>query len=518
MTSIFAQIPEPLAYAEHAFKQLAALSQAADAEAVADGLVEACVRLTGCELAQIYCLNPARTGLHLIAQKDDAGQPGSMLQDVDYSDRQLLQFSLRENRMISISGHDGQVYDTGFLPSGGAAWQSLLCLPLPDREGRVTGLLLCATPRKQSLDEFGPTLVALGTFALSQRALFRRLKGPTQDSERRAGVRRSGPDYGLLGRSAGIARVRHLISKVLNTSHTLLLTGETGTGKEVVARAVHEYGSRAGKAFVVQNCAAFPEALLESELFGYRKGAFTGADRDYSGLFETANGGTLLLDEVGDMPLGLQAKLLRVLQEGEIRPLGSTATRKVDVRIIAATHRDLPAMIAEGRFRADLYYRLAQFPVSLPALRQREDDVLELARHFCSAACQTLGRETPSWSAAALDLLSSYGFPGNVRELKGMVERAVLMCDAQELGREDFALLSEPVARTGTFNLRERLDAFERDILVQCLHSAGGNRSLAARKLGVARRTLLYRMAHLGITSACAPRSRHFSTVSGDSP
>ena len=231
-----------------------------------------------------------------------------------------------------------------------------------------------------------------------------------------------------------------LISKVLHNPYTVLLQGETGTGKEVVARAIHEYGPRRAQAFVVQNCAAFPENLLESELFGYRKGAFTGAERDRPGLFDAADGGTLLLDEIGDMPLSLQAKLLRVLQEGEIRPLGGNDTHKVDVRIIAATHRDLALLVRDGKFREDLYYRLAQFPIELPPLRQREGDALELARHFAERACVFLRRAPLGWSAEALELLDGYGFPGNVRELKGLVECAVLLCEGDVLLAEHFSL------------------------------------------------------------------------------
>ena len=236
-----------------------------------------------------------------------------------------------------------------------------------------------------------------------------------------------------------------LISKVLHSPYTVLLRGETGTGKEVVARAIHDCGPRRSQAFIVQNCAAFPENLLESELFGYRKGAFTGADRDRAGLFDAANGGTLLLDEIGDMPLSLQAKILRVLQEGEIRPLGSNDTHKIDVRIIAATHRDLSTLVSEGKFREDLYYRLAQFPIELPALRQREGDILELAQHFAEKTCTYLQRDPVRWSSAALEHLSGYTFPGNVRELKALVERAVLLCEGGELLAEHFSLRMEPM-------------------------------------------------------------------------
>ena len=280
---------------------------------------------------------------------------------------------------------------------------------------------------------------------------------------------------------------------------TVLLMGETGTGKEVVARAIHDGSSRRDRPFIVQNCAAFPEALLESELFGYRKGAFTGANRDRAGLFDSANGGTLLLDEIGDMPLSLQAKLLRVLQEGEIRPLGSNHTHKIDVRIIAATHRDLAQLVSQGLFREDLYYRLAQFPITLPALRQREGDILDLARHFTAQTCAFLQRPPLLWSEPALEQLASYAFPGNVRELKGLVERAVLLCEGTELRPEHFSPLRDASPDATSLNLRERLEQVERGLLLDCLRKNAGNQTRAAHELGVARRTLLYRLERLNI-------------------
>lgn len=305
--------------------------------------------------------------------------------------------------------------------------------------------------------------------------------------------------FGLIGNSAAMAETCRLIGKVLNTARTVLLRGETGTGKELVARAIHAAGPRHGNVFVVQNCAAFPEGLLESELFGYRKGAFTGADRNHAGLFDAAHGGTLLLDEIGDLPLALQVKLLRVLQEGEIRPLGTSAAHKVDVRIIAATHRDLPAMVAQGSFREDLYFRLAQFPIALPALRERDGDVLLLARHFAQQACAAQGRAAVGWSSAALDRLSNHGFPGNVRELKYLVERAVLLCDEGVILPAHLSLSQATANETGNTTLRQRMERVERVLLIDCLRKHGGNRTHAARELGIARRTLLYRLAHLKI-------------------
>ncbi|RMS43773.1 Transcriptional regulator FleQ [Pseudomonas coronafaciens pv. garcae] len=306
----------------------------------------------------------------------------------------------------------------------------------------------------------------------------------------------------LVGTSRAIQHVRQMMQQVADTDASVLILGESGTGKEVVARNLHYHSKRRDAPFVPVNCGAIPAELLESELFGHEKGAFTGAITSRAGRFELANGGTLFLDEIGDMPMLLQAKLLRVLQEGEIRPLGSNEVRKVDVRIIAATHRDLPKLIAEGRFREDLYYRLAQFPVELPPLRQRIEDIELLARHFSDAVCQRSQRSAGQWSKAALDVLSGYAFPGNVRELKGFVERALLLCEDDELRPEHFPIATDAISCPAAFTLRERIEQFERGVLLECLRDSDGNRSLAARTLGVSRRTLLYRLAHLKLGAA----------------
>ncbi len=206
-----------------------------------------------------------------------------------------------------------------------------------------------------------------------------------------------------------------------------------------------------------------------------------------------------MLDEIGDMPLSLQAKLLRVLQEGEIRPLGSNDTHHVDVRIIAATHRDLKQLMEEGKFREDLYYRLAQFPIPLPALRQRDGDIIELARHFADKACTLLQRDPVRWSDAALDHLAAYDFPGNVRELKSIVERAVLLCESGELLVEHFSLHIQTPAERGRVSLRERMEQIERGLLIDCLRETSGNKARAARELGLPLRTLVYRLARLKV-------------------
>jgi len=320
-------------------------------------------------------------------------------------------------------------------------------------------------------------------------------------------AKREEPDnpYALIGSSPVMKQVYRLISKVLHSEANILLTGETGTGKELVARAIHEYGHRRTYPFVVQNCASLPDGLLESELFGYRKGAFTGADRNYEGMFDAANNGILFLDEIGDLPLTLQAKLLRVLQEQEVRPLGDTQYHKINVRIIAATHRNLEEMVSLGQFRSDLYYRLAHFPIELPPLREREGDVIKLANTFIREITVRDRLPMIRLSEHAQMALQQYDFPGNVRELKSMVERAVLLADDSEmLECHHFPNLSvsddqEEESRNNL--LKELVDRYERQILIESLKQHHGNQKNTAIALGVARRTLLYKLSKHKINS-----------------
>ncbi|KPG99618.1 Fis family transcriptional regulator [Pseudomonas sp. RIT-PI-q] len=498
---MFTQVPQPLVYAEALLAQFASLSRVADGAALLGEFVRGLAELSGCELTQLYLLDATHTSLGMNAEclngivqpRESASLPA------DYDGEQLLQFALRQNRVVCLSELSGSLHETSFLPAQATPWQSLLCVPLVNQQKTVEGLLVCASCRHIDLQGFADSLGQLGSFVLDQWRLQQRLRRPSGDARPAPTSVPSANGFGLLGKSLAMRQTCLLISKVLNSPYTVLLRGETGTGKEVVARAIHDCGPRRSQAFIVQNCAAFPENLLESELFGYRKGAFTGADRDRAGLFDAASGGTLLLDEIGDMPLSLQAKLLRVLQEGEIRPLGSNDTHKIDVRIIAATHRDLSVLVREGKFREDLYYRLAQFPIELPALRQREGDILDLARHFADKACSFLQRDMVRWSDAALDHLSAYAFPGNVRELKGLVERAVLLCEGGELLAEHFSLRMDTTPKANSLNLRERLGQVERSLLLDCLRKNDGNQTRAARELGLPRRTLLYRLGRLNI-------------------
>ena len=296
----------------------------------------------------------------------------------------------------------------------------------------------------------------------------------------------------LIGAETGLRQQIELVRKVLDADTTVLLTGETGTGKELFARLIHENGPRRRKRFVAQNCAALPETLLEAELFGHTRGAFTGAAADRAGLFEEADGGTIFLDEVGEMSAAMQLRLLRVLQEGEIRRLGSTATRRVDARVVAATNADLEVEIQAGRFRRDLFYRLNVFPVVLPPLRERGEDVAALAEHFTRAFSQKARRAVPGLTVEAVRALRAYPFPGNVRELENEIERAVMLCDdGQRIGLEHLSeRVRQEAARGGAGRtLNEAIEQLKRRMIEDALRECGTVTGAAAR-LGLTRQNL----------------------------
>jgi Nif-specific regulatory protein len=321
----------------------------------------------------------------------------------------------------------------------------------------------------------------------------------------------------IIGESRRMDQVLQQLGKVVDTRVTVLIEGETGTGKELFACAIHYRSQRRDKLFVAQNCAAFPENLLESELFGHKRGAFTGATEEKKGLFEIADGGTLFLDEVGEMPLALQAKLLRVLQEGEIRAIGATAPRRVNVRIVAATNRNLEKEVSEGRFREDLYYRLKVFPLRVPALRERREDVPLLAAHFLERYTREFGRMIAGFTQPALELLRAYDWPGNVRELENEVQRAVIQADGEtyitpELlsarVRSNDAKGSTPPAaldpvdeneNDASGTLREMMDRVEKRILARTLVAHGNNKTSAAKALGITREGLHKKLKGLGM-------------------
>jgi formate hydrogenlyase transcriptional activator len=305
----------------------------------------------------------------------------------------------------------------------------------------------------------------------------------------------------IVGDSAVLKAALDLVSVVAPTDSSVLILGETGTGKELVARAIHDLGARRQRAFVKLNCAAIPLGLLESELFGHERGAFTGAVAQKVGRFELANKGTLFLDEVGDIPLELQAKLLRVLQEQEFERLGGNRTHKVDVRIIAATHRDLAAMVRQGSFREDLYYRLRVFPISVPALRQRAGDIPKLVLHFTELYARRMGKQIDEVPAGTMSALTQYPWPGNVRELQNFIERAVILSPQSTL-RAPISEL-EPIPASAPPNTAMTgLEEVERDHILRALDASNwvvGGRNGAAARLGMKRTSLVYRMQRLRI-------------------
>ncbi len=300
----------------------------------------------------------------------------------------------------------------------------------------------------------------------------------------------------LVGQSPAMRKIFELIERVAPSDATVLITGETGTGKELVAREIHRRSPRAEKPFVAINCAAITETLLESELFGYERGAFTGADRRKPGMFELANGGTLFLDEIAEMPPALQAKLLRVLQDRTVYHLGGTTPIPVDVRIIAATNKDLKHLVQEKKFREDLYFRLAVFPIHLPPLRERREDIPLLVENFFARR-----RITPEISPEAMELLKNYDYPGNVRELENILERALILSGGAKITPEHLPELEEIPAEDDTPPIpgETTLAELERKMLLAALEKAGGNKSKAARLLGITRRMLYTRLKKYGI-------------------
>ena len=313
----------------------------------------------------------------------------------------------------------------------------------------------------------------------------------------------------VVGKSRAMERVYSLLEKVIDSDTTVLLSGETGTGKEVLARTIHAESPRAAKSFVAVNCGAMAEQLLESELFGHKKGSFTGAASDRAGLFEAADGGVIFLDEIGETSPGLQIRLLRVLQEGEIRRVGEDTDRKVDVRVITASHRDLQAHVADGGFREDLYYRLAVFPIPLPPLRERREDIPDLCLHFLSQKATKQGKGPEGFTAPAMDALCAHEWPGNIRELQNEVERASLFSGDGE--RIDLEHLSErltegrqtgggpgsKVRREGA--LKAVLAEVEREMISAALERHDGNRTRASEELQVSRWGLVQKIKSYGL-------------------
>ena len=400
----------------------------------------------------------------------------------------------------------------------GASIKSTLAVPLWKADG-IIGVLQAdnrsAPGALGGLDmEMLLVLAANASLAVANARLIKRLvladerlqkensflKG--REEKRRGG----GKEVELIGRSEAMRRVIHQLDKVVDTRVTVLIEGETGTGKELIAAAVHYRSRRRDKLFVAQNCAALAESLLESELFGHKKGSFTGATEEKKGLFEIADGGTLFLDEITETPMSLQSKLLRALQEGEIRPVGGTTPKHVNVRIVAATNRNLEDEVAKGRFREDLYYRLKVFPIRLPPLRERREDIPLLAAHFLERYGAEIGKPCGGFSQQAMELMVAYNWPGNVRELQNEVQRLVIQFEPGAFAtpellspriRQVEGLVTRAGATKGT--LKEMMDSVEKFFLIEALRDHKNNKTNAAKSLGITREGLHKKLRQYGI-------------------
>jgi two-component system, NtrC family, nitrogen regulation response regulator NtrX len=329
---------------------------------------------------------------------------------------------------------------------------------------------------------------------------FQRLENENRQLKQRLGK------HEIVWQGAAMKKIMAQVERVAASETRVCILGETGTGKELIARTIHERSTRAAEPFITLNCAAVPAELIESELFGHEKGSFTGAAARHVGKFEQANKGTIFLDEIGDMPLAMQAKLLRVLEEGEVERIGSDKPMRVDVRVLVATHRDLETRVREEKFRQDLFHRVYVFPLTLPPLRERREDIPALVAHFAAQVCAQNGWKPVSFSAEAMKELQSHRWPGNIRELRNMVERLMLLATDGQVDRPTVEL-ALPAGGSGsgfstTFSsgsLSERVDAFERDVILSELKRAHSNVSLAAKSLGLERSHLYKKAEQLGI-------------------
>ncbi len=380
---------------------------------------------------------------------------------------------------------------------------SVLCVPIAFDQ-KPAGVLMVDVPFQPGRD-FQSEMQFLGVVAAMMAQALRAQRAIEDERNRllvenkslRSELEERYDLSNIVGTSGPMKQVYEQIAQVAPTATTVLVRGESGTGKELIAHGIHYNSPRASRPFVKVSCAALPDTLIESELFGYEKGAFTGAQARKRGRFELAHGGTLFLDEVGELNLSTQVKLLRVLQEGEFERLGGTETIKADIRLIAATNRDLEAAMAERQFREDLYYRLNVFSIFVPPLRDRKPDVMLLADHFLIKYARRHNKRIKRIATPAIDMLMSYHWPGNVRELENIVERAVLTCDGQVIHGHDLPPTLQTAEASGTTvqsSLSDAIEQFEKDLIVDALKSARGNRAKAARLLGTTERIIGYKI------------------------
>jgi sigma-54-dependent transcriptional regulator len=524
---------EPVRAVEEFIKTTTYLSTERELNRLLNHIVSAARQITGAEAGRLYVLDQTKRHLYPeISQNDSVSAPLQLVPSISLFTGQqnnmdnICTYCAFSGQLINISdiyhysGFDcTDLYE--YDQRTGYRSQSLLTVPLRSYANITSGILQLINYRDPDTGQISPfpnTLESLVKAFASQAAVAidnaqlieqnnhliellnatnQQLTAENIDLKIKIAHHCRFTDT-LIGNSAPMQLVFNLMEKVLDSDATVLIRGETGTGKELIAAAIHQNSHRRQGPFIAQNCAALPETLLESELFGYKRGAFSGAQKDKKGLIEAADRGTLFLDEIGDMPINLQAKLLRVLQDQKVRPLGALESRKVELRIITATHRDLETMIKEGQFREDLYYRLNVFPIDLPPLRARQEDLPALLQHFLEEYAERYNKTLQGFSPAAFDALLHYDYPGNIRELKNIVERAVLLSESGgsiQPAHLDKKLMADvnpaPSAIPTQAKLKEIIQVYEKQVIQQYLQTNHWNQTHTAKALGISRRGLV---------------------------
>ena len=441
-----------------------------------------------------------------IEMQQDTGQKD--IEKMRFPDhRGVAGWVLQNNQpvLISDASKDERIYKEFSLDKK-LPTRSMICVPLRTPKATI-GVLYAInklegsfTAKDSRLMEIMSVTLAMAIENAKNYGVLKQYANSLEEQNRRlmSEVQQRYKVQGLIASSSSMRRLFSLMEKVIDVTTTILIQGETGTGKELIAKVIHYNGPLKDKPFVAENCGAISENLLESELFGHVKGAFTGAISDKKGLFEMADGGTILLDEIGEMPPSMQVKLLRVLQEGQFRPVGASHYIKVNVRIIACTNRNLENEMAQGNFREDLYYRINVFPLNIPPLRERKEDIPILAAHFLKEFAKKFNRALPRLTSNALELISSYGWPGNVRELQNEMERALTLAGSDKEISEKYlsSKIFDPVDNTASElnrsgTLQEVTKRIEIQMVREALETAGGNRSHASKLLGITRQGLL---------------------------
>jgi two-component system NtrC family response regulator len=442
----------------------------------------------------------------LLVVEDDAGLQKQLRWSLDAYE--VVVATDRETAMAQLRRHQPAVatMDLGLPPDPDGASEGLALLQQILAAAPDTKVIILSGNQERA---FALKAIAMGAYDFHQKPLDADALGLViarafylhamqQENRRMLQIQSDSPLAGIISRDPGMLKLCRSVEKVAPSSATVMLLGDSGSGKELVARGLHKLSTRADKRFVAINCAAIPEHLLESELFGYEKGAFTGAHRQTLGKLELAQGGTFFLDEIGDMPIALQAKLLRFLQQRVIERVGGRSEISIDVRIVCATHQNLKALAEEGRFREDLYYRLSEIVLTIPPLRERSGDSALLAHHFRNKFCASESRSMLSLSAEALAAIEAYAWPGNVREMENCIRRAVIMADGPQITPLDLGL-QHSGAGEEDLNLRQARDAAEYRVMVKALARVDGNIVRAAELLGVSRPTLYDLMSHHGL-------------------